>query len=45
MMVIDAHHHFGARRVTFGSDWPVCLLASDYAGQETVRGMGAGSWR
>jgi L-fuconolactonase len=69
---------FGARRVMFGSDWPVCLLASDYAGvtalprslvaglpgseqaavfggtaarvyriagQETVRGMGAGSWR
>jgi L-fuconolactonase len=23
---------FGAARVMFGSDWPVCLLASDYAG-------------
>ncbi len=23
---------FGASRVMFGSDWPVCLLASDYAG-------------
>jgi L-fuconolactonase len=23
---------FGADRVMFGSDWPVCLLASDYAG-------------
>jgi L-fuconolactonase len=23
---------FGAERVMFGSDWPVCLLASDYAG-------------
>jgi L-fuconolactonase len=23
---------FGAGRVMFGSDWPVCLLASDYAG-------------
>jgi L-fuconolactonase len=23
---------FGAHRVMFGSDWPVCLLASDYAG-------------
>ena len=23
---------FGAQRVMFGSDWPVCLLASDYAG-------------
>jgi L-fuconolactonase len=22
---------FGAQRVMFGSDWPVCLLASDYA--------------
>ena len=28
-MVLDA---FGADRVMFGSDWPVCLLASDYAG-------------
>ena len=24
---------FGAGRVMFGSDWPVCLLASDYAGE------------
>jgi L-fucono-1,5-lactonase len=23
---------FGPRRVMFGSDWPVCLLAADYAG-------------
>ena len=23
---------FGAERVMFGSDWPVCLLVSDYAG-------------
>jgi L-fuconolactonase len=23
---------FGAARMMFGSDWPVCLLASDYAG-------------
>jgi L-fuconolactonase len=23
---------FGANRVMYGSDWPVCLLASDYAG-------------
>jgi L-fuconolactonase len=23
---------FGANRVMFGSDWPVCLLVSDYAG-------------
>jgi predicted TIM-barrel fold metal-dependent hydrolase len=23
---------FGADRVMFGSDWPVCLLARDYAG-------------
>jgi L-fuconolactonase len=28
-VVLDA---FGAERVMFGSDWPVCLLASDYAG-------------
>ncbi|TVZ02682.1 amidohydrolase [Trebonia kvetii] len=27
--VLDA---FGAGRVMFGSDWPVCLLVSDYAG-------------
>jgi L-fuconolactonase len=23
---------FGADRVMYGSDWPVCLLASDYPG-------------
>ena len=23
---------FGADRLMFGSDWPVCLLASEYAG-------------
>lgn len=23
--------HFGSRRVMFGSDWPVCLVAADYA--------------
>jgi L-fuconolactonase len=23
---------FGPQRVMFGSDWPVCLLAADYAG-------------
>lgn len=28
-VVLDA---FGPSRVMFGSDWPVCLLASDYAG-------------
>jgi L-fuconolactonase len=28
-VVLDA---FGPDRVMFGSDWPVCLLASDYAG-------------
>jgi len=28
-VVLDA---FGADRVMFGSDWPVCLLARDYAG-------------
>ena len=27
---------FGADRVMFGSDWPVCLLASDYAGVVTL---------
>jgi L-fucono-1,5-lactonase len=27
---------FGAERVMFGSDWPVCLLASDYAGVMTL---------
>jgi L-fuconolactonase len=27
---------FGADRVMFGSDWPVCLLASDYAGVMTL---------
>ena len=30
---------FGAQRIMFGSDWPVCLLAGDY-GQ--VRGLAAG---
>jgi L-fuconolactonase len=34
---------FGARRVMFGSDWPVCLLASDYAGvTELARTLTAG---
>ena len=27
---------FGPERVMFGSDWPVCLLASDYAGAVAV---------
>jgi L-fuconolactonase len=27
---------FGAERVMFGSDWPVCLLASDYDGVMTL---------
>jgi L-fuconolactonase len=27
---------FGPDRVMFGSDWPVCLLASDYAGVVTL---------
>jgi L-fuconolactonase len=27
---------FGASRVMYGSDWPVCLLASDYAGVMTL---------
>ncbi len=30
---------FGTKRLMFGSDWPVCLLAGDYAG---VRGLAAG---
>lgn len=35
---------FGAERIMFGSDWPVCLLASDYAGvvdlaQKLVSGL------
>jgi L-fucono-1,5-lactonase len=34
---------FGADRVMFGSDWPVCLLASDYAGVVTLaRSLTAG---
>jgi L-fuconolactonase len=38
---------FGAHRVMFGSDWPVCLLASDYAGviplaRSLVAGLSAG---
>lgn len=34
---------FGADRVMFGSDWPVCLLASDYAGvTELARHLVAG---
>jgi len=32
-VVLDA---FGADRVMFGSDWPVCLLASDYAAVLTL---------
>jgi L-fuconolactonase len=37
---------FGAGRVMFGSDWPVCLLASDYGGvlalaQTLVSGLSA----
>lgn len=37
---------FGASRVMFGSDWPVCLLASDYDGvvaaaAELTAGLGA----
>ena len=31
--VLDA---FGPRRVMFGSDWPVCLLASSYAGWHDI---------
>jgi L-fuconolactonase len=30
---------FGADRVMFGSDWPVCLLATDYAGVLSVARM------
>jgi L-fuconolactonase len=35
---------FGAGRIMFGSDWPVCLLAADYAGvlglaQQLVAGL------
>jgi L-fuconolactonase len=34
---------FGAHRVMFGSDWPVCLLVSDYAGvMELARTLTAG---
>jgi L-fuconolactonase len=32
-VVFDA---FGARRLMFGSDWPVCLVAATYAGVKTV---------
>jgi L-fuconolactonase len=39
-VVLDA---FGADRVMFGSDWPVCLLASDYAGvMSLARSLTAG---
>lgn len=27
---------FGARRLLFGSDWPVCLLAADYGGVKDI---------
>ncbi len=27
---------FGSRRVVYGSDWPVCLLAADYEAQKNV---------
>ena len=27
---------FGPDRLMYGSDWPVCLLAADYAGQHTL---------
>ena len=27
---------FGSKRVVYGSDWPVCLLAADYAGQKAI---------
>ena len=34
---------FGADRVLFGSDWPVCLLVSDYAGvMDLARSLTAG---
>jgi L-fuconolactonase len=34
---------FGAERVMFGSDWPVCLLASDYPGvMRLARALTAG---
>jgi L-fuconolactonase len=34
---------FGAQRVMFGSDWPVCLLVRDYAGvMELARTLTAG---
>jgi L-fuconolactonase len=34
---------FGPRRLMFGSDWPVCLLATDYGRWvKTVRGLAAG---
>jgi L-fucono-1,5-lactonase len=36
-----AVRHFGADRLVFGSDWPVCLMAGDYerVWQETVRAL------
>lgn len=30
------HEAFGAKRLMYGSDWPVCLLASDYARQHAA---------
>jgi L-fucono-1,5-lactonase len=39
-VILDA---FGAQRVMFGSDWPVCLLAADYAGvMELARSLTSG---
>lgn len=32
----SAFEAFGTRRLMFGSDWPVCLLAADYAGVKAV---------
>ena len=31
-----ALHLFGPERLMFGSDWPVCLLASDYRTTHTL---------
>jgi len=31
---------FGAKRMLFGSDWPVCLLRADYAQVQAVAGNG-----
>jgi len=36
---------FGARRIMFGSDWPVCLLAGDYAKVAIVTGANEGIGR